>query len=67
MTKKCSKCKIVLSVSKFYKDSSKSDGLHSQCKFCIKAYRTTRRERNNKIHRKWYCKNKEEEKARTKK
>ena len=31
----CSKCKILSSISNFYKDRTKNDGLHPQCKICI--------------------------------
>lgn len=39
ITKKCSKCGEVKSLSAFSKDKSCKDGLYPQCKGCRKAYR----------------------------
>ena len=38
LVKKCRVCKNVLLTSKFYKNKNISDGLQSQCKFCVKGY-----------------------------
>ena len=38
LIKKCCKCKNVLLKSNFYKNKNISDGLHSQCKFCVNDY-----------------------------
>jgi len=37
-TKICSKCKLELPVSEFYKNKTGTDGLHSACKQCEKEY-----------------------------
>lgn len=38
-TKPCSRCRETKSAIEFYQDKTKSDGLHSACKECIKASR----------------------------
>jgi len=38
-TKKCHACGQTLSVSNFYNNKSRCDGLHSECKECHKAWR----------------------------
>lgn len=37
--KKCSKCKIVKSLTEFNKSKSRKDGFHNVCKSCRKKYR----------------------------
>ena len=37
--KKCSKCKNILLKSNFRKNKKMSDGLQSQCKFCVNDYK----------------------------
>ena len=39
LVKKCSKCKIVKLKSNFHKRSKSSDGLQTQCVFCVKQYK----------------------------
>jgi hypothetical protein len=46
MTKRCSKCKEVKDKSDFYKNRSKSDGLSTECKVCIKIAGKTRYQKN---------------------
>lgn len=41
ITKKCSKCKEIKPLSEFYKNRSKKDGYHFDCKICQKHYRQT--------------------------
>ena len=43
MTKVCSKCGVEKDIEEFGKDSSKSTGVHSQCKACAKEARIYRR------------------------
>ena len=38
LIKKCSRCKNILLKSNFHKRSKSSDGLQSQCKFCVNDY-----------------------------
>ena len=33
-TKVCNKCRTITYVTEFYKDKSKKDGYHTQCKIC---------------------------------
>lgn len=43
--KKCSKCKIFQALETFSKSKTKSDGLRSQCKICVKAGKQTEDEK----------------------
>ena len=54
-TKKCSTCQKLKSIDKFNKNSSKKDGLSTQCKECKKLYQDS-----------WYKNNKKEHIERTK-
>lgn len=45
--KKCNKCEEEKDLIDFNKNSYRSDGIDSQCKACRKAYKTTRREKDN--------------------
>lgn len=45
MKKICAKCGIEKDVGEFYKDSSTKDGLHIQCKACVKAYQEANRKK----------------------
>ena len=48
LTKQCSKCKQTKETSCFHKDSSKKDGLKSQCKECKSEYHKKLREKRKK-------------------
>lgn len=69
-TKICSKCGRELPISQFYKSKSRKDGLHPQCKECIKQYYTENKEaiaeykkqyrqENKELIKQWYTKNEE--------
>ena len=62
-TKQCSKCKQTYSVSEFFRDASKADGLRGYCKRCdtdstLKYCRTHKR-KMRVLRRAWYAKNAE--------
>jgi hypothetical protein len=74
-TKKCCSCKLEFLLDKFYKDSSRSDGLSNKCKSCsyikyrkyketnpdvIKAEKRRYYARNKDKLRQYYCDNKEQ-------
>ena len=48
-TKKCSSCQVTLSLDKFYKDSSRRDGLTNKCKRCSYARSVKYVEKNPEI------------------
>ena len=45
--KKCSKCKLLLPESQYYKDKRKTDGLYCACKLCVSRYNTKWMKDNN--------------------
>lgn len=51
--KRCSKCKKEKSLSKFYKNKNKKDGLDYWCKECKKDYRWNHREETNERCKKY--------------
>lgn len=57
--KVCTKCKILLNNSDFYKDKKSSNGLRQICKACFKLY--------NHIHNKIYYRNNSEKESQRKK
>lgn len=64
-TKKCTKCGEVKSLGWFYKNKSKHDGLHNQCRPCANAasaaYRKKDPERARMLVREWCKRNKHKE------
>ena len=55
-TKVCSKCKKELPISEFYKNKSRKDGLHIQCKNCVNEYaKKYRKSTKRKEVQKRYC------------
>ena len=48
-TKTCSKCKISKPTTDFGAQSSRNDGLKSQCKDCVRIYQTKYRLEKNKL------------------
>lgn len=58
-TKICSKCGRELPISQFYKSKSRKDGLHPQCKECIKQHYTENKEAILERRKQYYAKNKE--------
>tara|TARA_B110000503_G_C6847029_1_gene289200 strand:- start:49 stop:585 length:537 start_codon:yes stop_codon:yes gene_type:complete len=65
-SKKCSRCKLELSFSKFHKQKGKKYGLRSACYSCEKEYYEANKKRINKRKADWYANNKESVKARVK-
>ena len=55
--KTCKKCKEQRSVSEYYNDKSKPDGLNIYCIPCIKLRNADRREYNNEQSKKWRSEN----------
>lgn len=58
MRKQCSKCKrlFVATSSNFWKDTSRSDGLHPWCKECARATRIAWNRRNSLHIKQWHRK-----------
>lgn len=60
--KKCNKCKEIKSLSEFFKDKTKKDGLHTICKLCSKKnnkkYIATHKEKVTKLNSEWRNKHK---------
>ena len=52
-TKKCSTCKKVKPISKFYKNKAKYDGLSNNCKDCSNEYSKNWREKNPDYHKEY--------------
>lgn len=52
-TKICKKCKKEKSLSDFYKDSSKKDGLQNKCKECCKKYYQSHKKQHKKTMANW--------------
>jgi len=52
ISKRCSRCKEIKSLSEFHRDKSQKDGLKSYCKSCHKAYNQSER---NKAYQKSYA------------
>ena len=69
--KYCTKCKQTKELTEFHKDSSRRDGLQSQCKVCkkaqIKKWKQNNPEKTRASVRKYRKKNPEKERARDKK
>jgi len=59
MEKKCSKCKILRSISEFGKLKNSSDGLRYDCKICRKKYRNDNKNAINAKLKTYYNDNKE--------
>lgn len=66
MTKICKECKQEKDESEFYKNLKSKDGLHSQCKECLRIYRENRK-KYTKEYMKQYNKNKTQEEKEKKK
>jgi len=45
--KRCTSCKVEKSLSEFYKNKLKKDGVQAQCKVCVGAYRRLHNEKIN--------------------
>ena len=56
ISKECSKCHEIKSVSEFSKDKSKKDGVHTRCKDCCKEYR----KQNAEYYAEWRKQNADE-------
>lgn len=56
-TKRCSKCGKTKAVSEWGKNRRRRDGLQSQCKACMKAYREHRKEYYAEYTRQWRANN----------
>jgi hypothetical protein len=52
-TKKCYKCKEVIDISSFHKDSRSKDGHCSKCKFCFKIYDAANKERRSVYYKQY--------------
>lgn len=68
MEKRCSRCKQNLSITNFYKDSSRKDGLNNKCKDCTYTKRREYQKKNPETikaqKKKYYENNKEKYKQR---
>jgi len=51
--KRCTTCKTILPVNRFYKDSRHKDGLRSECKKCDMVYSKRWNKRNKERYEKW--------------
>ena len=67
VSKECSKCHEIKSVSEFSKDIYKSDGLQSKCKECRKKYQQENKDKIKEYCQKRYQKNKDEIKEKQRK
>ena len=59
ISKECSKCHEIKSVSEFNKNKGKIDGLDSKCKECYKEYRKDNAERYKEYYKEYYKNNAE--------
>lgn len=57
--KKCSKCEEIIDISNFYKSKRNKDGLRSNCKFCEKKYRNSKKQYLKDYFKEYYENNKE--------
>jgi Recombination endonuclease VII len=62
--KPCSKCKIPLPFSEFYKDRKTRSGFSSWCKYCKKQDYKDHLEERRRQHREWYKEHKQEHASR---
>lgn len=59
MIKKCVKCKNYLALDSFCKNKSRKDGLHSECRSCVKEYALKNKECISKRYKEYVVKNKD--------
>jgi len=59
MKKKCSKCKEIKSLDKFYKNRKHPDGLHYECKTCHRKYFIENKDKIKEYKKQYYLKNKD--------
>jgi hypothetical protein len=61
--RRCTGCKVSKPDDEFWRSKGKKDGLCSQCKTCMRAYRQAHRELYRERHRVWGAKHREHVKA----